>query len=60
VAGINNATFPEDPVMTLFQEKHHGLWKLVQSWNMLIQQRGGHQKYRMALDSTKGAAIPAL
>ncbi|KAI0051683.1 ras GEF [Auriscalpium vulgare] len=60
VAGINNASYPGDPAMTMFQQKNPTLYKHLQSWDLLLQSARSHRSYRMALRNTKGACIPAL
>lgn len=60
VAGINNSTFQGDDTMETFKSKYPDHYKNLLSWDVLLQQRGAHQAYRMALKNTKGACIPAL
>ncbi|KAI0068347.1 ras GEF [Artomyces pyxidatus] len=60
VAGINNASYPGDPAMVMFQQKNPALYKHLQSWDLLLQSARSHRSYRMALRNTKGACIPAL
>ncbi|KAG1750012.1 ras guanine nucleotide exchange factor domain-containing protein [Suillus paluster] len=60
VAGINNSTFQGDETMELFKNKTPDHYKNLLSWDVLLQHRGAHQAYRMALKNTKGACIPAL
>ncbi|KAF9241363.1 ras guanine nucleotide exchange factor domain-containing protein [Melanogaster broomeanus] len=60
VAGINNSTFQGDDTMEIFKTKTPEHYKNLLSWDVLLQHRGGHQAYRMALKNTKGACIPAL
>ncbi|KAG2159883.1 ras guanine nucleotide exchange factor domain-containing protein [Suillus bovinus] len=60
VAGINNSTFQGDETMEIFKNKTPDHYKNLLSWDVLLQHRGAHQAYRMALKNTKGACIPAL
>lgn len=60
VAGINNSTFQGDDTMEAFKSKYPDHYKNLLSWDVLLQHRGAHQAYRMALKNTKGACIPAL
>jgi hypothetical protein len=60
VAGINNSTFQGDDTMEIFKSKTPDHYKNLLSWDVLLQHRGAHQAYRMALKNTKGACIPAL
>ncbi|KIJ21729.1 hypothetical protein PAXINDRAFT_165135 [Paxillus involutus ATCC 200175] len=60
VAGINNSTFQGDDTMEIFRTKTPDHYKNLLSWDVLLQHRGAHQAYRMALKNTKGACIPAL
>ncbi|KAF9229306.1 ras GEF, partial [Gyrodon lividus] len=60
VAGINNSTFQGDDTMEIFKTKTPDHYKNLLSWDVLLQHRGAHQAYRMALKNTKGACIPAL
>jgi hypothetical protein len=60
VAGINNSTFPGDETMEVFKGRSPDHFKNLLSWDVLLQHRGAHQAYRMALKNTKGACIPAL
>ncbi|KAF8445971.1 ras guanine nucleotide exchange factor domain-containing protein [Boletus edulis BED1] len=60
VAGINNSTFQGDDTMEMFKSKTPDHYKNLLSWDVLLQHRGAHQAYRMALKNTKGACIPAL
>ncbi|KAG1758863.1 ras guanine nucleotide exchange factor domain-containing protein [Suillus occidentalis] len=60
VAGINNSTFQGDETMEIFKNKTPDHYKNFLSWDVLLQHRGAHQAYRMALKNTKGACIPAL
>ncbi|KAI6031828.1 ras guanine nucleotide exchange factor domain-containing protein [Pisolithus microcarpus] len=60
VAGINNSTFQGDDTMETFKSKYPDHYKNLLSWDVLLQHRGAHQAYRMALKNTKGACIPAL
>ncbi|EGO02465.1 hypothetical protein SERLA73DRAFT_165636 [Serpula lacrymans var. lacrymans S7.3] len=60
VAGINNSTFQGDDTMEVFRTKAPEHFKNLLSWDVLLQHRGAHQAYRMALRNTKGACIPAL
>ncbi|THH16999.1 hypothetical protein EW146_g3739 [Bondarzewia mesenterica] len=60
VAGINNAVYQGDPTMEIFQQRAPGLWKSLQSWDLLLQYVRSHRAYRMALRNTKGPCIPAL
>jgi hypothetical protein len=60
LAGINNASYPGDPSMEYVKSKSPESYKLMGSWSLLLQQRGGHKNYRMALRNTKGICIPAL
>lgn len=60
VAGINKSTFQGDETMEIFKNKTPDHYKNLLSWDVLLQHRGAHQAYRMALKNTKGACIPAL
>ncbi|KAH7883606.1 ras guanine nucleotide exchange factor domain-containing protein [Phlebopus sp. FC_14] len=60
VAGINNSTFQGDETMEIFKTKAPEHHKHLLSWDVLLQHRGAHQAYRMALKNTKGACVPAL
>ncbi|KAG6335273.1 hypothetical protein ID866_3802 [Astraeus odoratus] len=60
VAGINNSTFQGDDTMEAFKLRAPDHYKSLLSWDVLLQHRGAHQAYRMALKNTKGACIPAL
>lgn len=60
VAGINSSTFQGDETMEIFKNKTPDHYKNLLSWDVLLQHRGAHQAYRMALKNTKGACIPAL
>lgn len=60
VAGINTSTFQGDETMEQFKTKAPDHYKNLLSWDVLLQHRGAHQAYRMALKNTKGACIPAL
>ncbi|KAG2137992.1 ras guanine nucleotide exchange factor domain-containing protein [Suillus clintonianus] len=60
VAGINNSIFQGDETMEIFKNKTPDHYKNLLSWDVLLQHRGAHQAYRMALKNTKGACIPAL
>lgn len=60
VAGINNSTFQGDETMEIFKNRTPDHYKNLLSWDVLLQHRGAHQAYRMALKNTKGACIPAL
>lgn len=60
VAGINTSTFQGDETMEIFKNRTPDHYKNLLSWDVLLQHRGAHQAYRMALKNTKGACIPAL
>lgn len=60
VAGINKSTFQGDETMEFFKNRTPDHYKNLLSWDVLLQHRGAHQAYRMALKNTKGACIPAL
>ncbi|KAF8078601.1 ras guanine nucleotide exchange factor domain-containing protein [Lyophyllum atratum] len=60
VAGINNATFAGDETMEQFKTKSPEQAKNLQSWDVLLQHKGSHRAYRLALRNSKGACIPAL
>ncbi|KAG6842636.1 hypothetical protein C0991_000163, partial [Blastosporella zonata] len=60
VAGINNATYPDDETMEQFKAKCPDQAKNLQSWDVLLQHIRSHRAYRLALRNSKGACIPAL
>ncbi|KAH7930993.1 ras GEF [Leucogyrophana mollusca] len=60
VAGINSSTFQGDDAMEIFMSRTPDHHKNFLSWEVLLQHRGAHQAYRMALKNTTGACIPAL
>ncbi|KAH7915776.1 ras guanine nucleotide exchange factor domain-containing protein [Hygrophoropsis aurantiaca] len=60
VAGINSATFQGDETMEMFMSRTPDHHKNFLSWEVLLQHRGAHHAYRMALKNTTGACIPAL
>jgi len=60
IAGINTSTFQGDETMEIFKNRYPDHYKNLLSWDVLLQHRGAHQAYRMALKNTKGACIPAL
>ncbi|KAI0348025.1 ras GEF [Trametopsis cervina] len=60
IAGINSAAFDTDATMQLFKTKDATHFKLLQSFDHLLQAARAHGKYRMALRNSKGACIPAL
>jgi hypothetical protein len=60
VAGINSATYPEDPAMESFRKHSPDGSKLLRSWDVLFQSSGGHKAYRLALKNTAAPCVPAL
>lgn len=60
VAGITLSTFEGDQSGDLFKFRSPDHAKNLQSWDVLLQQRGAHRAYRLALRNSKGACIPAL
>ena len=60
VAGINNSTYYVDDTIEIVKTKTTEHYKNLLSWDVLLQHRGAHQAYRMALKNTRGPCIPAL
>jgi hypothetical protein len=60
LSAINGATIEGDETMAILGEKYFAAWKLLQSWDVLFLSAGAHSKYRMALNNTHGACIPAM
>lgn len=61
VAGLNAAVFNGNGMSAeIFRSKYTQQYKLFQSYDQLLQARGSHAKYRLALRNSKGPCIPAL
>ena len=60
VAGINYVAHPDDMTMEIFRRKEPKQYKLLQSFDQLLQATRAHGKYRLALRNSKGACIPAV
>lgn len=59
VAGINHAALDYNETKKIFRRKENRQFKLLQSFDQLLQAMRAHSKYRLALRNSKGACIPA-
>ncbi|EKM61029.1 uncharacterized protein PHACADRAFT_247338 [Phanerochaete carnosa HHB-10118-sp] len=59
VAGINHAALDYNETKRIFKRKENRQYKLLQSFDQLLQAMRAHSKYRLALRNSKGACIPA-
>ncbi|GJE86098.1 ras GEF [Phanerochaete sordida] len=59
VAGINHAALDYNETKKIFKRKENRQYKLLQSFDQLLQAMRAHSKYRLALRNSKGACIPA-
>jgi hypothetical protein len=60
LSAINGATIEGDETMAILSEKYFAAWKLLQSWDVLFLSTEVHSKYRMVLNNTHAACIPAM
>ncbi|KAF8509830.1 hypothetical protein JB92DRAFT_3119551 [Gautieria morchelliformis] len=58
--GINNATFPNDEIMTILRDNKLKLYQLFLSWEVLLNSASNHRAYRMAIRHTSGPGIPDM
>lgn len=60
ITGINNATFQNDEIMTMFKESKLRSYQLYLGYGVLMNSQHNHRAYRLALRHTVGAAIPDM
>lgn len=60
MTGINNATYPNDEIMSLFRNTKIRLYQQYLGWEILLNSQHNHRAYRMALRNTDGPAIPDM
>lgn len=60
MTGINNATYPNDEIMSMFRDNKIRLYQQYLGWEILLSSQHNHRAYRMALRNTDGPAIPDM
>ncbi|KAF8516181.1 ras guanine nucleotide exchange factor domain-containing protein [Hysterangium stoloniferum] len=60
MTGINNATFPNDEIMTMFRDSKIKHYQQFLGWEILLNSQHNHRAYRLALRHTIGPAIPDM
>jgi len=60
MTGINNATFPNDEIMTMFRDSKIKNYQQFLGWGILLNSQHNHRAYRLALRHTIGPAIPDM
>ena len=60
IAGINQCTSQHDDVMAILSSDFPTELKNLQSWNILFGSSRSHRTYRMALENSSHAVIPAM
>ncbi|KIJ27173.1 hypothetical protein M422DRAFT_271663 [Sphaerobolus stellatus SS14] len=60
MTGINNATFPNDEIMTMFRDSKLRLYQQYLGYGVLINSQNNHRSYRIALRHTNGPAVPDM
>ncbi|GJJ09683.1 hypothetical protein Clacol_003907 [Clathrus columnatus] len=60
MTGINNATYPNDQIMSLFRDSKIRLYQQYLGWEILLNSQHNHRAYRMALRNTDGPTIPDM
>jgi RasGEF domain len=58
--GINNATFPNDEIMTMLRDNKLKLYQMFLGWEILLNSASNHRAYRMAIRHTSGPGIPDM
>jgi hypothetical protein len=60
VAGVNVAASDGDVTYKEFKRGHHEAYRRLLSHDLLLQGLRSHQAYRLALQNTSGACVPAI
>lgn len=58
--GINNATYPNDEIMTLLRDNKLKQYQQFLGWEILLNSFHNHRAYRMAIKHTSGPGIPDM